>query len=152
MDRGPDCPLRRELLEQHVRGAVWCDRGSVDLYPATLQMMRKLMLAQAQRCFYEKAALESMSPKLLSKVAAQVRGYVKGRIIVLQPRRITCMNVARRMSGTKKAPEPNFLGKFCRQKNLGKFWQWGIKKVGVFRVCSLMFFIMGASHPKNERK
>ena len=39
-------------------------------------MLRKLMLAQAQRCFYEKAALEAMSPKLLSKIAAQVRAGV----------------------------------------------------------------------------
>eukprot|EP00966_Prymnesium_polylepis_P072170 1676185-Prymnesium_polylepis.1 len=38
-------------------------------------MMRKLMLAQAQRCFYEKAALEGMSPKLLSKISAQVGAF-----------------------------------------------------------------------------
>jgi programmed cell death 6-interacting protein len=61
-----------ELLEAHVRSSVWCDRGTVDLKPSTLQMMRKLMLAQAQRCFYEKAALDAMNPKLLSKISAQV--------------------------------------------------------------------------------
>ena len=43
-------------------------------------------------------------------------------------------------SGTKKAPEPNFWGKYCRQKSLGKFWTMGgQKKVWMFRVCSLNF-------------
>ena len=31
--------------------------------------MHELMLAQAQRCFYEKALRDRMSPKLLAKVA-----------------------------------------------------------------------------------
>ena len=31
-------------------------------------------------------------------------------------------------SGTKKAPKLNFLGKFCRQKSLLKFWPMGRQK------------------------
>ena len=31
-------------------------------------------------------------------------------------------------SETKKAPKPNFFGKFCRQKILGKFWPMGDPK------------------------
>lgn len=60
------------LLEQKVRGRSWCDKGTVDLHVGSLQMMRKLMLAQAQRCFYEKGALQGVSPKLLSEIASQV--------------------------------------------------------------------------------
>ena len=33
-----------------------------------------------------------------------------------------------RVSGTKKAPKLNFLGKFCRQKSLLKFWPMGGQK------------------------
>ena len=32
------------------------------------------------------------------------------------------------ISGTKKAPKLNFLGKFCRQKSLLKFWPMGGQK------------------------
>ena len=67
-----------EALVAHVSGTPWSERGTIDLTQAMLQMMRKLMLAQAQRCFYEKAALESMSPKLLCKIAAQVSVGVRG--------------------------------------------------------------------------
>ena len=57
------------------------------------------------------------------------------------------------VSGAKKAPKPNFLGKFCRQKILGKFWPMGDqKKVWVFRVCSLIFFIMGGMPPPIMKK
>ena len=52
--------------------AAWGASASVDLAPRTLATLASLMLAQAQRCFYEKAEQDAMSPKLLSKIAAQV--------------------------------------------------------------------------------
>ena len=33
------------------------------------------MLAQAQRCFYERALLDALSPKLLSRISAQLASY-----------------------------------------------------------------------------
>ena len=40
---------------------------------------------------------------------------------------LTLPNVSR-SSGTKKAPKLKFLGKFCRQKSLLKFWPMGGQK------------------------
>jgi hypothetical protein len=38
-------------------------------------MLEKLMLAQAQECFFEKVIAGGKPPALCSKVARQVRGY-----------------------------------------------------------------------------
>jgi len=42
-----------------------------DLCDATLDAMRTLLLAQAQRCYYERAAADGLSPRLLSVTASQ---------------------------------------------------------------------------------
>jgi programmed cell death 6-interacting protein len=61
--------LREYLAErpQEIQGA--------DLADDYLTMMRWMMLAQAQECFYEKATKESMSASLVSKLAAQVADF-----------------------------------------------------------------------------
>ena len=46
---------------------------TVDVRLEMLCALRDLMLAQAQRCYYEKAVGDAMSPKLLSRIAAQAR-------------------------------------------------------------------------------
>ena len=60
-----------DLVENAVSQAPWASRTTGDLAPATLRTLRTLLLAQAQRCYYEKAVLDGMSPKLLSRIAAQ---------------------------------------------------------------------------------
>eukprot|EP01097_Dermamoeba_algensis_P006110 TRINITY_DN3854_c0_g1_i1.p1 TRINITY_DN3854_c0_g1~~TRINITY_DN3854_c0_g1_i1.p1 ORF type:complete len:877 (+),score=270.26 TRINITY_DN3854_c0_g1_i1:258-2633(+) len=46
-----------------------------DMNLEVLAFIKSLMLAQAQECFYEKAAKDNMKPTLLSKIAAQVSEY-----------------------------------------------------------------------------
>ena len=57
------------LLPPLVGGAAWGGKTTTDIHKGTLDCLQDLMLAQAQRCFYEKAVRDSMSPKLLAKVA-----------------------------------------------------------------------------------
>ena len=64
-----------ELLLDHISSAAWANRSTVDLSPTALRTMRTLMLAQAQRCYYERAVLDGLSPKLLSRIAAQLSLY-----------------------------------------------------------------------------
>jgi programmed cell death 6-interacting protein len=56
-----------------VEGAPWGGRCTVDLQPRTLRLLQHVMLAQAQRCFYEKAVRDAISPKLLVKLAKQLQ-------------------------------------------------------------------------------
>jgi programmed cell death 6-interacting protein len=64
-------------LWQLVADAPWASEAasSGDLCPHSIDAMKTLMLAQAQRCFYEKAVLDGLSPKLLSLVASQAAIY-----------------------------------------------------------------------------
>ena len=53
----------------------------------------------------------------------------------------------------KKHPNQTFLENFADRKVWENFGQWGInKKVWVFRVCSLIFFIMGGMAPPIMKK
>ena len=61
-----------EHLSDYIRGCPWAARTTIDLSPQSLSMLKRLMLAQAQLCFYERASLDGMSPKLLSRIAAQL--------------------------------------------------------------------------------
>ena len=61
-----------DLLISHTASAAWASRSTVDLSPPALRTIHTLMLAQAQRCFYERAVLDAKSPKILSRIAAQV--------------------------------------------------------------------------------
>jgi hypothetical protein len=56
------------LLHGEMREAPW--KGSPDLSLDTLDTLRKLMLAQAMKCFYEKARDENKSASLMAKMAA----------------------------------------------------------------------------------
>ena len=57
-----------------------------------------------------------------------------------------------RNAGSKKPPKPNFWGKFCRQKSLGKFWQWGVKtKSGCSGFAISFFSEWGVACPHNEK-
>ena len=40
---------------------------------STLRVLQSLMLAQAQRCYYERAVMDAISPKLLFKLAQQLQ-------------------------------------------------------------------------------
>lgn len=51
--------------------AVGC--ASVDVSAECVGMLEKLMLAQAQECFFEKATADAKHPRLCSKIARQVR-------------------------------------------------------------------------------
>eukprot|EP00962_Isochrysis_galbana_P046884 scaffold18987_cov109-Isochrysis_galbana.AAC.25 len=64
-------------LGQLVSDAPWAGEAasSGDLCFHSVDAMKTLMLAQAQRCFYEKAVLDELSPKLLSLVASQAATY-----------------------------------------------------------------------------
>jgi programmed cell death 6-interacting protein len=64
-------------LGQLVSDAPWASEAasSGDFCAHSIDAMRTLMLAQAQRCFYEKAVLDGLSPKLLSLVASQAATY-----------------------------------------------------------------------------
>ena len=53
------------LLPPLVGSAAWGGKTTLDMHKGCLDCLRDLMLAQAQRCFYEKAVRDSMSPKLL---------------------------------------------------------------------------------------
>ena len=66
-----------EALEALVAAARWQGGASPDLSPRTLAALRKLMLAQAQRCFYEQAASKAGSAKVLAKLAAQVALFLE---------------------------------------------------------------------------
>ena len=55
------------------------------------------------------------------------KGGGTGGYPTLPPRLLAVLPVAQ-YSGTKKAPKLNFLGKFCRQKSLLKFWPMGGQK------------------------
>jgi len=57
-----------DLLHGEMREAPW--KGSPDLSLDTLDTLRKLMLAQAMKCFYEKARDENKSASLMAKMAA----------------------------------------------------------------------------------
>ena len=57
------------MLPPLVGSAAWGGKTTNDLHRRCLECMHELMLAQAQRCFYEKALRDRMSPKLLAKVA-----------------------------------------------------------------------------------
>ena len=46
----------------------------------------------------------------------------------------------------KKTPKPKFLGKFCRQKSLGKFWQLGDKKKFGCSGFAVSFFSLWGGH------
>ncbi|KAK5577567.1 hypothetical protein RB653_002510 [Dictyostelium firmibasis] len=48
---------------------------SADFSSDSLQALTTLMLAQAQECIYEKAAMDNLSDSILSKLAAQVAEY-----------------------------------------------------------------------------
>ena len=61
-----------EHLSDYIKGCAWAARTTIDLSPQSLSMLKRLMLAQAQLCFYERASLDGMSPKLLSRIAAQL--------------------------------------------------------------------------------
>ena len=61
-----------EHLSDYIKGCPWAARTTIDLSPQSLSMLKRLMLAQAQLCFYERASLDGMSPKLLSRIAAQL--------------------------------------------------------------------------------
>ena len=61
-----------DLLISHTANTSWAARSTVDLSPPVLRTIHTLMLAQAQRCYYERAVLDAMSPKLLSRIAAQL--------------------------------------------------------------------------------
>lgn len=47
--------------------------ATVDLSPKCVGMLEKLMLAQAQECFFEKAIADGKPPALCAKIAKQVR-------------------------------------------------------------------------------
>jgi programmed cell death 6-interacting protein len=55
--------------------AVAAGTTTVDITPECAGMLEKLMLAQAQECFFEKVIGGGKPPALCSKVARQVRGY-----------------------------------------------------------------------------
>lgn len=48
---------------------------AADLSAASLGALEVLMLAQAQQCFYEKAAMDKMKPQITSKLAAQAADF-----------------------------------------------------------------------------
>ena len=60
-----------EMVELVVGRAPWAGRTTVDLAPSTLRALRTLCVAQAQRCFYEKAVADALGAKLLSGLAMQ---------------------------------------------------------------------------------
>jgi len=66
-----------QQLSELVADAPWVSESgsSGDMCAHSLSTMKLLMLAQAQRCFYEKAALDGLSPELLSLVASQAASY-----------------------------------------------------------------------------
>ena len=55
--------------------AVAAGATTVDITPECAGMLEKLMLAQAQECFFEKVIAGGKPPALCSKVARQVRDY-----------------------------------------------------------------------------
>jgi programmed cell death 6-interacting protein len=55
--------------------AVAAGATTVDVTPDCAGMLEKLMLAQAQECFFEKVIAGGKPPALCSKVARQVRAY-----------------------------------------------------------------------------
>ncbi|GJN19757.1 hypothetical protein PR202_gb07066 [Eleusine coracana subsp. coracana] len=55
--------------------AVAAGATTVDVTPECAGMLERLMLAQAQECFFEKVVAGGKPPALCSKVARQVRGY-----------------------------------------------------------------------------
>ena len=58
-----------ELLLGEMKTAAW--KGSADLSVDTLATLKMLMLAQAQKCFYEKARDDGKSNSMLAKLTAE---------------------------------------------------------------------------------
>lgn len=83
-DRGTDdgvkkaCALFQEAAGVLVTAQTICSsapwRGSPDLARDTLSTLETLMLAQAQKCFYEKAEREGKSVGVVAKLAAEAAG------------------------------------------------------------------------------
>mmetsp|Transcript_15150 Transcript_15150/g.48325 ORF Transcript_15150/g.48325 Transcript_15150/m.48325 type:complete len:389 (+) Transcript_15150:1-1167(+) len=57
-------------IAQEVVGPIVGPTLTQDLHPASLGALSSIMLAQAQSCFYEKAAMASMSDSVLARLAA----------------------------------------------------------------------------------
>ncbi|XP_042373931.1 vacuolar-sorting protein BRO1-like [Zingiber officinale] len=62
-------------LKDHAAGRASAGGATVDLSVECAAMLEKLMLAQAQECFFEKVIADSKPPALCSKVARQVGLY-----------------------------------------------------------------------------
>lgn len=54
-----------------MKGAGWALHPTVDMSGEYLDMIQTLMLAQAQKCFFEKAQREDMKPAVLGMLAAE---------------------------------------------------------------------------------
>jgi len=64
-----------EAVTSMVSSTPWANTVTPDISPTTLQTLQTLMLAQAQRCYYEKADADGLSPALLCKIASQVSTF-----------------------------------------------------------------------------
>ncbi|KAK1266648.1 hypothetical protein QJS04_geneDACA015364 [Acorus gramineus] len=62
------------FLRDHVAPKVGSP-ATVDISPEAASMLERLMLAQAQECFFEKAVSDAKPPALCSKIARQVALY-----------------------------------------------------------------------------
>src|SRR3989338_3352339 len=74
----------KEYLAAHPQDMEW-----TDFYAAHLEMLVRIMLAQAQECFYEKASKDDLSPAVVSKLAAQVAEFYSqaGALLEQEPLR-----------------------------------------------------------------
>ncbi|XP_072956759.1 vacuolar-sorting protein BRO1 [Typha angustifolia] len=63
------------FLRENVAGKAAAGGATVDVSPESAAMLEKLMLAQAQECFFEKVIGDGKPPGLCSKVARQVGLY-----------------------------------------------------------------------------
>ena len=62
----------------------WGNSCTDDLSPNVLEALQTMMLAQAQRCFYERAVADGKSNKLLAKVAAGVAELYCDAVVLLR--------------------------------------------------------------------
>ncbi|XP_073001150.1 vacuolar-sorting protein BRO1-like [Typha latifolia] len=64
-----------KFLEEHVKEKVLAEGATVDLSADCVQMLEKVMLAQAQECYFERAVELQKPPGICSKVARKVGLY-----------------------------------------------------------------------------
>ncbi len=105
-DRGDPDGMRRACLAfqqaagtvSHLRDLVkdstWTER-TVDLSSEFLEAFETLMLAQAQKCFYEKAAAEGKSDAILTKVSAETAALYEDVAVKMRTARLEKGCVAR---------------------------------------------------------